>query len=348
MPRHPDYEKIYQNFVDQYGPEEGENKYFAWLKEHGYDDTKPFPKREGFSWAGSIKQMPGTGNLVRGQALHPLRTVHPEEWPQVREYLEEELDKSAHTLSGKPLVLDHCQVLDGKVLGAEYEDGAIEYVAQLNDPNVMKLIKDGSIKHCSVEYEWKSLEQVNGVAPRGINFTGLSLLRMFQPGDQKTTVEVWEGIVKELKEAKTAKTETENEPSPEEPAKESVAQQEIGISDGGEESPSAPPAETEEQAGDEEAEEGKLKEQETEEQPEEGEPEANRQQGADEKEVLGEAILAPDDSSAPCFVVSVEALEAVLPPLQAERSMSWGAQRFVQDVKRLIRLAKEDPRDGQV
>jgi len=35
-----------------------------------------------------------------------------------------------------------------------------------------------------------------------------------------------------------------------------------------------------------------------------------------------------------------------LPSLQAERSMSWGAQRFVQDVKKLIHEAKEAPRNG--
>jgi hypothetical protein len=64
------------------------------------------------------------------------------------------------------------------------------------------------------------------------------------------------------------------------------------------------------------------------------------------KNVVGEAIITPADPPAPLFVVSVEALEAVLPPLQAERSMSWGAQRFVQDVKHLIHEAKEDPQSG--
>ena len=161
--------------------------------------------KEGFSWAGSIKEMPGVGNLIRGKALHPIKTYHYEEWPEVREYLEEELEKSAHTLAGKPLLLDHYQVLQGKVLGAEYEDGAIEYVAQLNDPGVMELIRKGAIKHCSVEFEWKSLEQVNGVAPRGLNFTGLSLLRLLEPGDPMSSVEVWEGIVKQLKEAKNVR-----------------------------------------------------------------------------------------------------------------------------------------------
>ena len=158
--------------------------------------------KESFSWAGSIKEIPGVSNLIRGKALHPMRTIHPEEWPEVREYLEEELQKSAHSFEDKPLILDHYRPIRGKVLGAEYEDGAIEYVAELNDPNIMRQIFEGEIKHCSVEFEWKSLENVNGVAPRGINFTGLSLLKNFLPGDPLTTVEVWEGIIKKLKEAK--------------------------------------------------------------------------------------------------------------------------------------------------
>lgn len=29
MPRHEDFEKIYRNFIDQYGEEEGEEKYFV-------------------------------------------------------------------------------------------------------------------------------------------------------------------------------------------------------------------------------------------------------------------------------------------------------------------------------
>ena len=33
--------------------------------------------KESFSWAGSIKEIPGVSNLIRGKALHPMRTVHP-------------------------------------------------------------------------------------------------------------------------------------------------------------------------------------------------------------------------------------------------------------------------------
>ncbi|PVX24519.1 MAG: hypothetical protein CW691_07325 [Candidatus Bathyarchaeum sp.] len=168
-----------------------------WLKEH---EKKA---KESFSWTGTIKNIPQTGNLIRGKALHPIRTVHPQEWPQIREYLKEELEKSAHTLAGTPLILDHQTPLKGRVLGAEYEDGAIEYVAQLDDPAITKQISDGTIRHCSVEFEWKTLEKLNGHAPRGIKFTGLSLLKDYQPGDPQTTVELWEAIINGLKDSET-------------------------------------------------------------------------------------------------------------------------------------------------
>ena len=170
----------------------------AWFEQH---EAKT---KESFSWAGSIKELHGVSNLIRGKALHPIRTVHPEEWPEVRLYLEDELQKSAASLAGKPLILDHYQPLRGEVLGAEYEDGAIEYIAKIDDPKILDKIRRGKIRHCSVEFEWKSLENVDGVAPRGLNFTGLSLLEAFEPGDPLTTVElnVWEAIIKELKEAK--------------------------------------------------------------------------------------------------------------------------------------------------
>jgi len=156
--------------------------------------------KESFSWVGDIKVY--DKNLIRGKALHPIMTVHPEEWPSVRVYLEEELKRAAHTLAGKPLLLDHLYPIDGRVLGAEYEDGAIEYFAEVHDERILEWVRDGTIKHCSVEYEWSSLERVNGVAPRGIQFTGLALLKNFEPGDPESTVEVWESIIERLKETR--------------------------------------------------------------------------------------------------------------------------------------------------
>jgi len=189
----------------QHGEEKGKQAYYAWLRKTGYDDTKPMTqqktKKEAYSWTGDLTLQPET-TTIKGKALHPIKTVHPEEWPSVREYLEDELIRAARTLKSKPLLLDHSQPLRGSVVDAEYEDGAIEFVAQLDDPEVLDMIRQGEIKHCSVEFEWKTLEKMNGVAPRGIHFTGLSLLKSFEPGDPLTTVEVWEAIVERLRKPK--------------------------------------------------------------------------------------------------------------------------------------------------
>lgn len=142
-------------------------------------------------------------NLIRGEALHPIKTFHPEEWPSVRVYLDEELAKAAETLIGKPLLLDHVYLLDGKVLDASYEDGAIKYVAELNEPDVLEKIKNGRIKHVSIECDWGSLERVNGVAPRNIEFTGLSLLERLAPGDPKASVSLWEGVIARLRKRRS-------------------------------------------------------------------------------------------------------------------------------------------------
>jgi len=172
-----------------------------WFEQHRRKE------KESFNWFGEIKHTPEAHNIIHGKALHPIRTVHPEEWPEVRQYLEEDLRESAPTLIGKPLILDHHRPLQGEILTAEYKDGAIEYVAKLADQEVLDKIRRGKIKHCSVEFEWGSLERVNGVSPKNITFTGLSLLENFEPGDPLTTVEVWEAIIAKLREAKQASAE---------------------------------------------------------------------------------------------------------------------------------------------
>lgn len=45
MPKHPDFKKIHDRFIKQYGEKEGKERYFQWLNKKGYDDTKPFPGR---------------------------------------------------------------------------------------------------------------------------------------------------------------------------------------------------------------------------------------------------------------------------------------------------------------
>jgi archaellum component FlaC len=44
---HPDFQKVYNNFIKQYGPSKGKNVYYSWLNKNKLDDKKPMPK--GFS-----------------------------------------------------------------------------------------------------------------------------------------------------------------------------------------------------------------------------------------------------------------------------------------------------------
>jgi len=186
-----DFENCVRDFISQGKDEETAERICGYLQARLGEES--------FSWVGNVK--PHEKNLIQGTALHPIKTVHPEEWPSVRVYLEEELEKAAYTLIGTPLLLNHLYPIDGRVLSAEYEDGAIEYVAELNDEHILNSIRDGKIKHCSVEYDWRSLDKVNGLAPRGIQFVGLALLKDFEPGDPATSVEIWNRVLERLKEA---------------------------------------------------------------------------------------------------------------------------------------------------
>jgi len=187
-----DFEECVRDFVSQGKDEESAKRICGYLQARLGEES--------FSWVGDVRTM-YPPKLLRGEAIHPIKTVHPQEWPGVRVYLEEELQKSAETLVGKPLLLDHERVLDGEVLAARYEDGRVEYVARLDDSEIVEKVKNHEIKHCSVEYKWDMLQRVNGVAPRGIEFIGLSLLERYEPGDPFSSVEVWEAMIRKLKEA---------------------------------------------------------------------------------------------------------------------------------------------------
>ena len=40
MPRHADFDKIYDKFIDLYGEEKGKTYYFSWLNKYGARGTR--------------------------------------------------------------------------------------------------------------------------------------------------------------------------------------------------------------------------------------------------------------------------------------------------------------------
>lgn len=45
MPKHSDFQKVYDRFLKQYGSEKGEKLYYSWANKHKYDDSKPMPNK---------------------------------------------------------------------------------------------------------------------------------------------------------------------------------------------------------------------------------------------------------------------------------------------------------------
>ncbi|MEM0050709.1 MAG: hypothetical protein QXW39_09290, partial [Candidatus Bathyarchaeia archaeon] len=168
MPRHEDFEKIYQQFIKRYGKEKGEQYYYAWLRMLGLDETKPYGSqvKEAFRWA-----------RLQGDEYYYCEAAFPVESMNKNIYSEEELIRAARTLIGKPVNLNHEQPLDGvEIVDAEYEDGAVECILRITNEKIRKMIDNGEIIHVSIEADFREAEVVNGIKPKGLVFTGLALL----------------------------------------------------------------------------------------------------------------------------------------------------------------------------
>ncbi|MEM3646546.1 MAG: hypothetical protein QW334_00175 [Thermofilum sp.] len=208
MVRHPDFEKIYRQFINRYGEKEGEKRYYAWLNAYGLDDTKPMPphlppkKKESMSVQHPsmiMVEQQEAGRLYYFTALHAGTTGRPgmvdvEGLPRLRLYTVEELKRAARTLVWKGVNLNHTKYPPSErnhVEWAEYDDEkqAIVGYAYVEDEEINRLYDEGMITHCSVEYVSQSLPRFNGIAPQGIVFLGLAFLTNdVPPGDPFSTV----------------------------------------------------------------------------------------------------------------------------------------------------------------
>lgn len=194
MPKHPDFEKILNQFAKRYGKERGEKFYYSWLNKMQLDDTKPYgtQKKESFAWAkphiAQWKESEPNFTYWKVEAAFPVSSMNR------NVYTEAELKASARTLVGKPLKQNHEVILTSdlaKIVDAEYEDGAVEAVIGIDNTQTAgkelnKSIEQGltenppdtAIVHVSLEADCK-----RGIEPHpegkkccGLVFTALSLL----------------------------------------------------------------------------------------------------------------------------------------------------------------------------
>jgi hypothetical protein len=195
MLMHPDFQKIYRNFITQYGEDKGKAIYYAWLQKYGLDDSKalePQLKRLKKEWLITIDESYGKPLLIKGYAIHAGATRN---WNL---YLEDELKKAADSLVGKPIYLEHVDVGSavGKVLlaGWDPEKRVIWFTAEVYDDEVADKIRAGIIKHVSICADYDVLEPFDSIKiPYGLEFRELSLVAV--PGDPEANIMVVEHLL---------------------------------------------------------------------------------------------------------------------------------------------------------
>lgn len=127
--------------------------------------------------------------IITGTALNAITTSNN------HKFVGEELRKSAGTLSGIPLLVDHkneVAAIKGRVLSGEYDEEGpkVNFRAHVIDQTMKDMIKDGRIDSVSVGADVELLEETDDgfFIPRGIVFRELSLVAV--PADAGATFTV--------------------------------------------------------------------------------------------------------------------------------------------------------------
>jgi hypothetical protein len=172
------------------------------------------PLKESFRWMPPIEVYTGDrkapdgappgGKWYKGKAITVTRTGN-----KVK-YTEEELKASGRSLRFRPVSIDH--VTESKygrwlpfpqnqLVDAEYEDGAVEYLAYITDQDFHRMYESGMFDHTSIEGSARGPEGVPPGVPKtpwGIGFTGMTFVtKGTRPGDPNTTVERLNETVRE-------------------------------------------------------------------------------------------------------------------------------------------------------
>ena len=154
--------------------------------------NKLFKITESFQWLEAIKPLPYP-NVIKIVALNAGTTGNN------NAYLREELIRAARTMNGKPIYFGSSHnSTEKKEVGiinwAEFESDRVEAVGTV-EPEVYQRIQNGEIPHVSIEANFIYPQRIDGIAPKGLEFTGLLLLpKGVAPGDPKTSVAIMERI----------------------------------------------------------------------------------------------------------------------------------------------------------
>jgi hypothetical protein len=204
LPRHPDFEKIYQAFMwrfcqDKTECDTGKQHYYNWLNKLDLEDTKPYQSpQEKFSWTEpyiKFLKEDEEAKYFKVEALFPLSSMNN------NLYTQDELSKACRTLIGKTVNLNHTGEVfaDISITDADYEDSCVECLLRIpKQSRALTLIEQGEIIHVSIEADClRGSEQTpEGNVCKGLVFTGLALLtKDVLPGVPLTRIEPVEKLV---------------------------------------------------------------------------------------------------------------------------------------------------------
>ena len=151
-----------------------------------------------YSWCKIPEDIPRK-NLVLVTAKTTTPTHHSEDPVYThRLFDEEELKESARSLARRQIGINHIPEMvlpkPYQVIDAQYnpETKSVEALLYLPDEYIQK-IKEGKIKHVSVEYYWRDEEHLpEGVKFKGLVFDRVDLLEGMNPGDKNTEIKLLE------------------------------------------------------------------------------------------------------------------------------------------------------------
>jgi len=213
MPLHPDFQKIYDKMVAQYGAKKGKTVFYAWVNQHGYDDTKPFPgKKEGVEIRAmekirftvpfvveSIEVKEGETIPIQEAGCRKIKGVMLKATTSRngRTYTMENIEKARFT--SDTLSLNHTEdVTDnvGTFIPHITNDG-IDFEAKIYNtgkhPYVTDMIDKGLIKFTSIEaIAGELVKEGDQMVAKDLDITGLGLVKT--PGIPEATFAIAEAF----------------------------------------------------------------------------------------------------------------------------------------------------------
>lgn len=155
---------------------------------------------ESFRWARDVFTLYKHVAEKEGAKIWKVRALHVGTTGNKTRFTEDELRLAARSLAWRPVNINHAGLIkhekarhlpfpDNAVISAEYEDGTVEALVLISEPEVNRMIESGEINKASVEWVARRIDQVDGIEPHGLVFTGLALLtKDVQPGDPLTEI----------------------------------------------------------------------------------------------------------------------------------------------------------------